>query len=85
MILCERCNAAVHSQCADQYRDAVIHEGPWVCNDCRGAMLISGCEDILWDFGLTDYLFLGVLPQSLAESDRILRTAVNYRARGSEL
>lgn len=48
-------------------------------------MALHGCEDILHDFGLTDYLFNGVLPATEGERGRIQRLAADYRARGGEL
>jgi hypothetical protein len=45
-------------------------------------MLQHGCEDILWDFGLVEYLFIGTLPENPDERDRILALAPDYRAKG---
>ena len=85
MILCERCNCTVHKDCAIDNQEATIHEGPWISNECRTQMLQTGCEDIMWDFGVIEYLFLGTLPESPEERDRILNTAKNYRAHGNDL
>lgn len=62
MVLCEKCNTAVHATHAENNRDTVIYAGPWVCNSCCCEMLIGPCEDILWSFGVVDFLFLGMLP-----------------------
>ena len=48
-------------------------------------MIVDGCEDILWDFGMMEYLFCGTLPDSPEERDRIRTVSDNYRAHGNDL
>lgn len=85
MVLCERCNTAFHKDCAADHQEPVIHAGPWVCKTCRGEMIVGGCEDIMWDFGVMEYLFCGTLPESLDERERILKVSADYRAHGNDL
>ena len=46
---------------------------------------MGGIEDITYDFGLMDYLFLGQLPATPQEVERILKLAQEYRAFGEHL
>lgn len=62
-----------------------IHEGPWFCYKCRGSIALKGFQDVTQDIGLIDYLWTGKLPESLDESERILRLSNLYRAHGKEL
>ena len=44
-----------------------------------------GFEDVTHDFGLTDYLWTGVLPNQPEEITRVKATAMSFRAMGREL
>jgi hypothetical protein len=39
----------------------------------------------MYDFGLSEYLWLGILPESLDERERILRMAGQYRAMNGDI
>ena len=85
MILCERCDDSFHVDCLESDQKDEVHDGPWLCPNCKGVVIQSGASDILYDWGLTNYLFLGVLPPNLEEANRITHLSTQYRARGSEL
>jgi PHD-finger len=85
MIICERCNKAVHPECVVQYSDTAVNDGPWICQACRREIILHGCEDIYYDFGLLDYLFMGSLPDSVDERARIKKLASEFRGHGQEL
>lgn len=85
MVICDACGACWHEECAVETSQPPIHDGPWVCLECRGRMQMQGCPDVSLDFRLSDYLWLGSLPASPEECDRVMKLAESYRARGREL
>ena len=71
MVICERCDACYHVDCLDLSAKDEVHDGPWLCPDCKVTVMIEGASDILFDFSLTNYLFLGQLPTNLEEANRV--------------
>lgn len=66
MLVCDKCEATWHDACAKEV-GTVIHDGPWFCNLCRGKLAMEGFSDVMEDYPLLDYLFLGQLPEDLDE------------------
>ncbi len=71
MILCDRCEACYHRDCAGKIGGTRIHDGPWFCATCKGALTLEGYQDITQDWPLMDHLWTGWLPQDPTEVDRI--------------
>ena len=71
MILCDRCNAWYHRDCARKTKGSRIHKGPWFCATCKGTLTLEGYPDITQDWPLMDHLWTGWLPQDPTETDRI--------------
>ena len=46
MILCGRCEACYHRDCASKSGGTRIHDGPWFCPTCKGALTLEGYQDI---------------------------------------
>ena len=80
MILCDKCNACYHEDCAKKTRGSRVHDGPWFCARCRNEIALYGPKDITQDFGLIDYLWTGHLPENPDEGDRIRQLSEVYRA-----
>ncbi len=85
MILCDRCNACYHRDCARSSGGSQVHDGPWFCVQCKGHLTLHGAEDITQDWPLMDHLWTGWLPGDPDEADRITSLARLFRAHGHEL
>lgn len=85
MILCDRCEDCYHRDCASKIGGTKIHDGPWFCATCKGALTLEGYADITQDWPLMDHLWSEWLPQDPTEADRIKHLARHYRAHGNEL
>jgi PHD-finger len=75
MVMCDKCNKPFHETCLQAHNHPAPRPGPWLCKDCRAGVILTGVTDPTYDFGLCDYLFTGVLPESLEEVERIKREA----------
>ena len=62
MLMCDGCDNCFHQDCLPVEQQEMVHDGPWVCQACRGSIAMHGIPDITLDYGLTDYLFTGILP-----------------------
>ena len=71
MVICERCDACYHIDCLDASDKVEVHDGPWLCPECKVLVMTEGASDILYDFSLTNYLFLGQLPTNSDEANRV--------------
>ena len=85
MILCDRCNACYHPQCAADSDGTRIHGGPWFCHACKGYLALWGAPDVTQDWPLMDYLWTGALPQDPDECDRLVKLGESYCAHEDEL
>jgi len=75
MLLCDGCNKCWHPDCLLAEQQPAVHDGPFICTECRGTIALHGYPDITLDFGLVDYLFDGQLPAQQQEADRIQQRA----------
>lgn len=46
MILCDRCEDCYHRDCASMTEGTRMHDGPWFCTACKGALTLEGYSDI---------------------------------------
>ena len=71
MILCNKCNACYHPDCAKGTGGSQVHEGPWFCEACKGELTLSGIQDISQDWPLIDHLWTSWLPEDISEANQI--------------
>ena len=55
-----------------------MHDGPWFCESCRGAITMCGVANMTQDWPLIDHLWMGWLPQDVEKADQFRHLGEMY-------